>query len=158
MSLNACRALGTTGSARSADTKGVPRKHVGMNDPRLLAQIANFERCVRERDGELASAVLHPDFALVLVQPEPAIVPRSAWIGMLPEYVVHAWEVQEQGLDVDGDCAAMLQRVDMRATVLGQDRSGLFVISDIWRRRDDEWRVWRRHSTPLSAGQIPGSS
>lgn len=42
------------------------------------------------------------------------------------------------------------------ATVLGVDRSGRFVISDCWRRgADGKWRVWRRHSTPLSAGVMP---
>ena len=129
-----------------------------MTDDRLLTQISNFERCIRERDGRLAKRVLDPDYALVLVNPSPAVVPRSSWLEMLPDYVVHSWEVQEQNLDVDGECAAMLQRVLMQATVLGQDRSGLFVISDVWRLRDDEWRVWRRHSTPLSAGPMPGSS
>ena len=129
-----------------------------MSDDRLLTQIANFERCIRERDGRLAEKVLDPDYALVLVKPSFAVVPRSSWLGMLPDYVVHSWEVQEQGLDVDGECAAMLQRVLMQATVLGHDRSGVFVISDVWRLRDDEWRVWRRHSTPLSAGRMPGSS
>ena len=129
-----------------------------MTDDRLLTQIANFERCIRERDGQLAEKVLDPDYALVLVHPSSAVVPRSSWLEMLPDYVVHSWEVQEQSLDVDGECAAMLQRIVMQATVLGQDRSGVFVISDVWRLRNDEWRVWRRHSTPLSAGRMPGSS
>jgi hypothetical protein len=43
----------------------------------------------------------------------------------------------------------------MNATVLGVDRSGLFVLSDIWLRGDDGWRIWRRHSTPLAAGVMP---
>lgn len=129
-----------------------------MTDDRLLTQMAKFEQCVRERDGQLAEAVLDPDYALVLVQPSLVIVPRSRWLELLPDYVVHSYEVQEQALDVRGDCAALLQRVDMQATVLGEDRSGLFVISDVWRLRIDEWRVWRRHSTPLAAGQMPGAS
>ena len=29
-------------------------------------------------------------------------------------------------MDVDGDCATILQRVQMQATVMGQDRSGTF--------------------------------
>jgi hypothetical protein len=45
----------------------------------------------------------------------------------------------------------------MKATVLGEDRSGLFVISDVWRRGEQGWRVWRRHSTPLSAGALAGT-
>lgn len=120
--------------------------------------MANFEHCIKERDGQLAETVLDLDYALVLVQPSPTIVTRSQWLEMLPHYVVHSWEVQEQRIDVDGDCAAVLQRIDMQATVLGEGRNGLFVISDIWRLHTQAWRIWRRHSTPLSAGQMPGGS
>jgi hypothetical protein len=63
-------------------------------------------------------------------------MPRASWLAVLGEYVVHEWVVEEERLDLDGDdCAAHLQRVRMRATVLGEDRSGPFVISDVWRRR-----------------------
>ena len=93
----------------------------------------------------------------MLVHPEPAVVPRSAWIEMLPDYVVHEWEVQEQKIEVRNDVGTVLQRIRMEATVLGQDRSGPFVVSDLWVPVDDVWRVWRRHSTPLSAGRMPGS-
>jgi hypothetical protein len=43
----------------------------------------------------------------------------------------------------------------MTATVLGVDRSGLFTISDTWLRTPDGWRVWIRHSTPQTAGDLP---
>lgn len=129
-----------------------------MSDDDLLTQIANFDRCVVERDKELAQSVLAPDYALVLVQPVLTVMPRWRWLEVLPDYVVHSYEVQEKTLDRSGDCAAMVQRVAMHATVLGSDRSGLFVISDVWQLLNDEWRVWRRHSTPLGAGTIPGAA
>ena len=134
------------------------RDHVGMIDDALLTQITNFDRCVAERDKEMAESVLALDYALVLVQPVLAVMPRSRWLEVLPDYVVHSYEVQEKTLDVSGTCAAMIQRVAMQATVLGSDRSGLFVISDVWLLQNDEWRVWRRHSTPLVAGEIPGAA
>ena len=72
---------------------------------------------------------------------------------MLPDYVIHEWDVEDRIVDVDGDVGALLQRVRMRATVMGEDRSGVLVLTDLWRRVDGEWRVWRRHSTPLVATQ-----
>ncbi len=123
----------------------------------LAARSDDFDRVVLTRDRELAAEVLAEDYALVLVHPEPAVVPRSAWIEMLPDYVVHEWEVQEQKIEVRNDLGTVLQRIRMEATVLGQDRSGPFVVSDLWVPVDDVWRVWRRHSTPLSAGRMPGS-
>jgi ketosteroid isomerase-like protein len=94
----------------------------------------------------------------MLVQPMPAAVPREAWLGLLPDYVVHEYLVEEQTVDVDGDTAAVLSRVRMRADVLGEDRSGTFVLTDVWRRRSGGWRVWRRHSTPATAGRLPKSN
>ena len=123
----------------------------------LLSQVANFQRVVLDRDRALAESVLDNGYMLMLVQPMPAAVPREAWLGLLPDYVVHEYLVEEQTVDVDGDTAAVLSRVRMRADVLGEDRSGTFVLTDVWRRRPDGWRVWRRHSTPATAGRLPSS-
>ena len=48
-----------------------------------------------------------------------------------------------------------LARPESSLKLLGQDRSGTFVITDTWRRRADGWRLWRRHSTPMTAGPMP---
>jgi len=129
-----------------------------MIDEALQAQIAAFERCFRERDEEAAKSVLHDDFALILVHPAAAVMGRVRWLEVLREYFVHQYEVQHQHIDVAGECAAMLQRVDIRATVMGEQRNGILVISDFWRYDQGSWRVWRRHSTPLSAGRMPGAA
>jgi len=122
----------------------------------LREQMTNFDSCVLNRDAALADAVLDDDYMLMLVAPSPALIPRGRWLDVLPDYIVHSYSVQHLDVHIDGDAAAVLQRVDMQATVLGEDRSGVFVITDIWRRRPDGWRVWRRHSTPLQAGPMPG--
>jgi ketosteroid isomerase-like protein len=126
-------------------------------DRELRAQMAAFDSCVRNRDVELAAGVLDAGYALVLVEPSAAVVPRERWLEMLPDYVVHSYAVEHAEADVDGDTAAVLQRVQMTATVLGVDRNGAFALSDIWLRRPEGWRIWRRHSTPLSAGPMPGA-
>jgi ketosteroid isomerase-like protein len=123
----------------------------------IEARSAEFQRCIEERDAEAAASVLADDYALVLVHPAPATMPRDRWLAVLPDYVVHEYTVEERVIDVRDDTAAVLQRVRMRATVLGEDRSGTFVISDVWTRGTGGWRVWRRHSTPLGAGRLPGA-
>jgi ketosteroid isomerase-like protein len=130
-----------------------------MSDAAELFDLSDeFDRVVCERDCAGAEAILHDEYALVLVQPSPATMPRARWLEVLPDYVVHDWRVEERTADVDGDLAAVLSRVAMEATVLGEDRSGLVITSDVWRRGDDgRWRVWKRHSTPLSAGRMPGA-
>ena len=124
----------------------------------LLTQVENFQRVVLDRDRALAESVLDDGYMLMLVQPMPAAVPREVWLGLLPDYVVHEYLVEEQTVDVDGDTAAVLSRVRMRADVLGEDRSGTFVLTDVWRQRPGGWRVWRRHSTPATAGRLPNAN
>lgn len=123
----------------------------------LRAAMDAFQRAVLERDTELAETVLDADYALVLVRPSPARMPRARWLEVLREYVVHDYVVEDEVVDTYGDVAAVLSHVRMRATVLGDDRSGSFVISDVWRRRDDGWRIWRRHSSPATAGRLRGT-
>lgn len=128
---------------------------MGIDD--LARAMGRFDEAVLQRDSTAAEDVLAADYALVLVQPSAVAMPRQRWLEVLKDYVVHSYTVEEQIVDQDGDVAAVLSRVEMRATVLGQDRSGRFVISDVWRRGPDGWRVWRRHSSPLAAGEMPGS-
>lgn len=117
----------------------------------LLARAALWDGAILERDEALARQLLDPGFAFEIVQPVRSVMTYDVWLEVLADNVVHEWEVEEQVVDLDGDYAALLQRVRMRATVMGEDRSGIFVLSDLWRRVGGEWVVWRRHSTPLSA-------
>ena len=114
-----------------------------------------FQRAIETRDVEAAGEVLDPDYALCLVHPTAMVIPRDQWLAMLPNYVVHEWTVQEQQIDIDGDCALVFHRGLQRATVVGEPRDGIFVVSDIWRRREDGWRVWRRDSSPLAPLEMP---
>lgn len=128
----------------------------GMEDP-LETRMDAFQRCVEQRDAAAAAALLDDDYALVLVHPTHAVMPRERWLEVLADYVVHEYVLRERQVDIDGDCACVLQRVDMRATVLGEERNGPFAITDVWRRRGSDWYLWRRHSTPLAAGRMPGA-
>lgn len=127
-----------------------------MTPDDLSERLAAFERCVLDRDVEVARDVLDDGYALVVTHPSPATMPLDRWLQVLPDYTVHDYVVELQQVDLNEDVAAVLSLVRMRATALGQDRSGRFVLSDVWRLRDGAWRIWRRHSTPLSAGPMPG--
>jgi len=127
----------------------------GVPSEDLQERCRAFQRCIQDRDVTAADEILDDDYALVLVHPAPAVMPKARWIATLPDYIVDSYEVIDSVTDIDGDCATILQRVRQHATVLGVDRSGIFVLTDIWRDRDDRWRIWRRHSTPLEAGELP---
>jgi hypothetical protein len=125
-----------------------------MTDGDLETRMSEFQRAIETRDLTAAADVLHQDYALCLVVPSPAVHSREAWLANLPDYVVHEWAVQERHVDATGDIAVVLQRGYQRATVHGLPRDGVFVITDIWLREGGVWRVWKRHSTPLTAGEM----
>lgn len=128
-----------------------------MDEDEVLGRADAWQRAIEQRDHGAVEDILDPDFALVLVQPRVARMPRERWLEVLGDYVVHAYDIEERVVDVAGDIATVLHRARQEATVLGEDRSGVFVISDVWCRSDGAWRVWRRHSTPLDAGRMPGA-
>ncbi len=123
----------------------------------LQKRMQAFQRCIEERDRGTAEEILDDDYALVLVYPSRAVMPRDRWLEVLRDYIVHSYEVEAQITDLDGDCGTVLHRARMSATLQGQDRSGVFIISDVWRLREGSWRLWPRHSTPVSAGKLPGA-
>lgn len=121
----------------------------------LVERWRGWQASIEARDVEAAAGFLADDYALELVQPARSIVPRDAWLALLPDYVVTGYAIDAQIVEVDGDLGLILHRARQEAIVAGVDRSGVFILSDVWRRIDGTWRVWRRHSTPLSAGTIP---
>ncbi len=114
-----------------------------------------WQVAIEARDTEQAAAILSADYALIILQPSPVIVKREEWLRMLPDYDVRGYSVEERIVDGAGDLYTVFQRVNQTAIVKGADRSGIFILVDVWVREAAEWRVWRRHSTPLSAGVAP---
>ena len=121
----------------------------------LEAAQHEWQDAIERRDVDAAAAVLHDDYAMVLVHPRPTHLNRQSWLEMLPHYVVHEYAIHNQHTDVDGDHAAVMQQIYQRATVRGADRSGVFIITDLWRRVEGTWQVWKRHSTPLADLMLP---
>ncbi len=124
----------------------------------LLERWARWQRAIEDRDVHAAGDCLDDDYALELVQPVRAVIARAHWLAALPDYVVSSYQIEDQIVDIDGDSAVVLHRARMQAIVSGVDRSGIFVITDVWRRTGGVWKVWRRHSTPLTSGAMPAPS
>lgn len=81
--------------------------HAGRVKDDLQQQLELFEFCVLHRDVTAAEAVLDASYALALVAPAYARMPRARWLEVLPEYAVRSYVVEELQLDVDGDTAAV---------------------------------------------------
>jgi len=124
-----------------------------LQDPHNADQA--FRDALLARDTDAAEEILHDEYALVLVHPVPARMEKAQWLRTLPDYVVDSFVDRSSAWDVTGEVAVHLHLVEMTATVFGADRSGLFVISDTWLLTPVGWKVWKRHSTPFTAGEVP---
>jgi ketosteroid isomerase-like protein len=76
------------------------------------------------------------------------IVPRQAWLGLLKDsYVTESFTIDDIKVNVYGNTAVAMMMFTQKATVRGQDRSGQFVLTDIWNKGDKGWLIAERHST-----------
>lgn len=121
----------------------------------IFARADAWQRALEARDPEAAAEYLAEDYALVVTHPDRVVMSRAEWLRLLPAYDVRAYEILHRSLELKAGIGVVVQRVSMSAVVAGTDRSGVFVLVDLWVEDDGRWRVWRRHSTPLSAGAIP---
>jgi len=106
----------------------------------LVERWHGWQASIEARDLAAATGYLADDYALELVQPERAVVPRDAWLALLPDYVVSGYTIEAQIVEVSGDIGLILHRARQEATVHDADRSDTFVLTDIWRRIDGTWR------------------
>jgi len=127
---------------------------VGL-DTEISERTDLWQLTIEARDPDGAARFLCDDYALVILQPLPAVVRRDEWLRMLPDYAVTGYSIEERIVETSPDLCTVFQRVDQTALVQGVERSGIFILVDVWVREADAWRVWRRHSTPLSAGVAP---
>ena len=121
----------------------------------ILSRADAWQRAIEARDPVAAAKYLADDYALVVTNPEQAVMPREEWLRLLPDYDVRSYDIRHREVSVRAGVGVVVQRVTMTAVVAGADRSGTFILVDLWSEEEGGWRVWRRHSTPLTAGAMP---
>ena len=121
----------------------------------ILSRADAWQRAIEARDPVAAAEYLADDYALVVTNPEQAVMPREEWLRLLPDYDMRSYDIQHREVSVRAGVGVVVQHVTMTAVVAGADRSGTFILVDLWSEEEGGWRVWRRHSTPLSAGAAP---
>jgi ketosteroid isomerase-like protein len=71
---------------------------------------------------------------------------RAQWLETLPIYDIHRFEFTEVDVRDYGDVAVLISRYRQDASVGGVPRSGEFLLTDVWVRRDGRWQVAARSS------------
>ena len=112
----------------------------------MAAWVAN-DRAALER-------ILAPEFALVVSARPEARVDRAAWLRTAgTEYTCEAFRYDGMQVRDFGDVVVVSSVATQRATAFGQDRSGTFFLTDVWRAGPDgAWRVIARYSSHPEPG------
>jgi ketosteroid isomerase-like protein len=122
----------------------------------------SFDAAIKTQDTtETKKFQMETYFLAYTVQGMPIqIVPRQAWLNVLKDsYVTESFTIDDIKVNVYGNTAVAMLMFTQKATVRGQDRSGQFVLTDIWNKGNNGWLIAERHSTrpgpPLPAGMQP---
>jgi len=75
------------------------------------------------------------------------IIPKTAWLETLKAYETRSFTFDDVHVRIYGETAVIVMLCSQQATVNGHDRSAQFVITDIWVKGKDGWRVAERHSS-----------
>jgi len=130
-------------------------------DRPVEAQIADAERrwaaAFEAKDIAVLQQMMADGYSLVIaVEQMPLqVVPRDAWLESLNDYQITEAAVEHIYVHVY-DCVAVAVMLWRQvATLHGQDRSADFMLTDIWLKQGNEWRLAERHS---SRPEHPGAA
>jgi ketosteroid isomerase-like protein len=128
----------------------------------IIALEKSFAAAIKNQDTVETKKIQSDTYFLAYtVQGMPIqIVPRQAWLTLLKDYyVTKSFTIDDIKVNVYGNTAVAMLMFTQNATVRGQDRSGQFVLTDIWHKGNNGWLITERHSTrpgpPVPASMQP---
>ena len=128
-----------------------PVKEAGAAEQEIVGLEKKWNAAIQSQDVAAMSQFLADSYFLaVAIQDRPLeVVPRERWLENLKFYKIHSHSIDDIKVHVYGDTAVVLMLFTQKATVgrAQVDRSAQFLITDIWVRRKEGWRVAERHSS-----------
>ncbi len=136
-----CPAVAQTGSAKQA----------GAAEQQIIELEKRWNNAIQSQDlTQMGQFLADSYFLAVGIQGQPLqIVPRERWLENLQFYKIHSHTIDDIKVHVYGDTAVALMLFTQKATVgrTPTDRSAQFLLTDIWVKQKDGWRVAERHSS-----------
>ena len=127
-----------------------------------------MEKEITELEKQWAAAIQKQDeshmdqfladnyFLAIAIQEMPIrIIPKAVWLDNLKFYKTESFNIDDIKVHVYDGVAIVLMIFTQHATVREQDRSGQFLITDIWVKQEKGWRVTERHSSRPEPGAAP---
>ena len=111
-----------------------------------ILRLANeWMDAVRQKDLETLESLVAPEY--MLQAPGIGRMPREQWLAAVSVYDIQSFEFDDVQVHLYGDTAVMRSRYAQKATYQGRDRSGEFLVTDVWVGREGRWQVVSRHSS-----------
>jgi len=102
----------------------------------------------KAKDSAKLESILAPDFRLVFTAPTMKVMPRSKWMPLsLHGYDCEWFKYLEFDIRVYGNTAVVQSEYEQKAILNGTDRSGKFLLTDVWVKNKGRWQVVHRHSS-----------
>ena len=117
----------------------------------------SFATAIKSQDTVQTKKFLSDSYFLAIgVQgTQLQIIPRERWLIGLKDYITESFSIDDIKVNVYGNTAVAMLMYTQKAIVRGQDRSGQFMLTDIWVKGDNGWMIAERHS---SRPEIPAAT
>ena len=110
----------------------------------------------RRRDQTTLDRILADDFIIAGWQPGGRLADKQYYIEdcLKPVDIQSGhYRFDNWGIRIYGDIAVVHCTLDIHAIVEGHEWGGKVLVTDLWIREHDSWRVVSRHTSPIIQGQ-----
>jgi ketosteroid isomerase-like protein len=120
------------------------------SDEALLRQAEkDWNQAIAEKDGVAAVKFMADDYVLVGVRSTgSSTVEREAWVQSLVAMRVFSYQTEVARVRVYGDSAVVSVKGSWHISFRSQEIDENCLVTDVWSKRADGWKVVLRHSSP----------
>jgi uncharacterized protein (TIGR02246 family) len=106
-------------------------------------------KAVADRDEEALKRLMSPDFTLTSAYSAGDLISRDQFLKTIQSVKQNEFSFYNVTVRVNiyGDVAILKAKVKDNYTMNGEDRSGDYLITDVWVKHDGQWQVVTRHSS-----------
>jgi ketosteroid isomerase-like protein len=124
------------------------------------ALIGKLEREWRDalcaKDMDRLRGFIHPQFTLIGSRSSgPFTMSRDEWLDAIQKRELVGIDLQVRDAAVFGDVIVGTIEADWCVNYRGKPIQDCVLLTDVWIREDGQWRVVRRHSSPVPMTDTP---
>jgi ketosteroid isomerase-like protein len=109
-----------------------------------------FMTAVAERDMDFLERHLGEEFRLITGRPGHETRDRAEWLEVTATaYEIRSFRFEELDVLDYGEVAVVRSRYSQEATMGDAERSQSYLMTDVWHRRNRDFRLVTRHISPL---------